>query len=489
MKRMTRRLLVSFCGLMVSQMASLTAGYPVYPPTSSIGVAGLIFADSENEKMLRSCRAESAVCARFYVLPRYISVKENEETGAKMVSHGLMTGSGGRLSALSIYNLTLQPVFATGKSDSVDPLAGLQDIQSRIIHQIVPSFMAAKKITGLTVLPQQIELAPLPVADAQFIVTGLPFGDESSSDSSVEEPDPVPPLDPQTKAPILTAEEIAAKSEKIGKEVHYTKFYAPKWQGDMHSLGQPFSVSVQGKVWNIEPAFKRMMTSSSGNAVIGTMSFRFRALAMPIKMKVSCNLNTFQEVVRSTQKQWHHYRYKSWFKTVERFSNEEWNAIRSSLKISDYCSVSDFKDTTLPADQAMDQVKDLLFDRLLTRAFNAVTSAGEPVPVEAKDPRYTHFESKASIDASAQIDLELTQESVVWFSSDLDFQGGAISEDQLDPAHWTFCNHWSRANPSTRKCEEVCEPFYEVYWKRHPKASAPATGNISEPVCVRYEDL
>lgn len=489
MKRMNVRLLVSFCGLMITQIASLSAGYPVYPPTSSVGVAGLIFADSENEKMLRSCRAESRVCARFYILPSFISVKTNEETGAKMVSHGLMMGSGGRLSALSVYNLTLQPVFTSGAGNSDNPLAGLQDIQDRIVHQLVPSFLTSKNISGLTVLPQQIEIAPLPVADAQFIVTGLPFGEESSSDSSVLKPNPVPPIDPETKAPLLTSDEIADRANKIGREVHYTKFYAPKWQGDMHSIGQPFSVSVQGKVWNIEPAFKTMMTSNAGNAVIGTMSFRFRALAMPVKMKLSCNLHTFQQVVRSTQKQWHHYRYKSLFKSVERFSNEEWNAIRASLKISDYCSIYDFKDTTLPADQAMNQVKDLLFDRLLNRAFNAVTATGEPVPIEAKDPRYTHFESKASIDASAQIDLELTQESVVWFSSDLDFQGGAISEDQLDPAHWTFCNHWSRANPSTRKCEEVCAPYFEVYWKRHPKATVPENGTTNDAVCVPYEDL
>lgn len=488
MKINNLKLTLSFCALMFSQIANLTAGYPVYPPTSRVGVDGLVFADSDNESMLRSCDSRATVCARFYVLPKFVSVKRNEETGAKMVSHGIIAGPGGRLKALSIYNLTLQPVFASGRSGDKDPLSGIRAIQDKAITQLIPSFMKQREIPAVEVLANQIEIAPLPIADTQFILTGL-AGEFDSLGASVKASQGPPPIDPQTNAPQLDEEEIDTKVQSIANGVRYTRFFAPKWQGDTHSLGQPFSISVQGNAWNVEPAFKRMMTATSGNAVIGTMSFRFRALARPIKMKVSCNLQTFHQVVNSTQKKWHHYRYKSLFKSVERFSNEEWNAIRSSLKISDFCNVVDFKDTTLPADQAMKEVEELLFNSILKRAFKTYDQAGTPIPPEGKDPRYTFFESSATVEASAVIDLEFNQDRVLWFSSDLDFQGGAISEDQLDPSHWALCEHWSRANPATKKCQEICEPWSQVYWRDHPKATLPPEVNFPVPACVKYEDL
>ena len=479
MKFIRLKYVLSLCALLLTQLSNLSAGYPVYPPTSRVGVDGLIFADSDNEKMLRSCSGRSGVCARFYVLPKSISVKRNEETGAKMVSHGVFLGTN-RMSARSIYNLTLQPVFASGRGDNQDPLSGLRDIQDKVVYQLLPSFMEQKEIHGVSFLPEQIEIVPLPVADTQFIVTGLAQSEDSET---------LPPADPETKAPKLSSERIKKQVVDISEHVNYTKFFSPKWQGDMHSLGQPFSISVQGNAWNIEPAFKGMMTGTGGNAVIGTMSFRFRALASPIKMKVSCNLQTFHEVVRSTQKRWHHIRYKSFFGSVERFSNAEWNAIRSSLKISNFCNIIDFKDTTLPEDQALEKTREFLFDTLLKRTFKAVDEAGTPIPAEGKDPKYTYFESAATVESSASIDLEFNQDRVLWFSSDVDFQAGAISEDQLDPSHWALCPHWARADPFTKQCQSLCEPFGEVYWKGHPKATLPESGNFPVPACVRYEDL
>jgi hypothetical protein len=83
MKFIRLKYVLSLCALLLTQLSNLSAGYPVYPPTSRVGVDGLIFADSDNEKMLRSCSGRSGVCARFYVLPKSISVKRNEETGAR----------------------------------------------------------------------------------------------------------------------------------------------------------------------------------------------------------------------------------------------------------------------------------------------------------------------------------------------------------------------------------------------------------------------
>ncbi|MGA0164326.1 MAG: hypothetical protein ACO3LE_08825, partial [Bdellovibrionota bacterium] len=411
-------LLILFSVSFFLNIGQAESGYPVYPPLSQHGF--LVFEDSENEELIRSCQPSSEVCARFYTLPPAFRLATNPQTQVPMLTQGIFPGRD-RLSHQVIYNLTLEPeVFHV---ENLRP-----KLESRL----------ASKMRG-----DQIAISPLPVGEIQFFATGL---------AAAENHNAVEPSIDSDEVPVMDEEKIEKIVEKLSREVYFTKFYAPRWTGNLRSLGQRFSVSIQGASYQLEPAFQNMFLADGGNAFIGNISFRFKAVTRPIKMSLTCNLKTFHEVVSETAKNWNITRRRSKKSNIEIFSNEERNAIRRSLNIKDYCKVKSFLDSTVVADESVNLMKDLILNKLFDRAFEKVQTKEELKTKEGKDPKYTFYRSKNIDQVGVEFSLDIDSETVQEFSSDIDFTAGNISADQLDPNHWTLCSHWQRPNRE-KSCE------------------------------------
>lgn len=458
-------------------------GYPVYPPFTEEAKNYLVFPDSDNEALMKNCTNSERICARFYVLPQTINLATNDETGVKMLTQGIFPRRS-RLDHQVVYNLTLEP-----------DLENMRDIRDSIRRSYVTE--RAQRY-GQPLKDHQIVVAALPVAEMQLIATGLDLmarNDGEVEDEIEEELDEADEVaNNEEGVPELTEEQIAKITHEIINNVSYTRFYAPTRNGDLQSLGSRFSVSIQGKAWELEPSFQNMFLSEGGNAVIGTVSFKFRVQAAPLKVNMSCNLKTFQEVMRNTRKTWDIYRYTSRRKTIERFRNDEWNVVKNKLKIEDFCKITRFDDTTIAKTEVMATLEDLIFSKLFDRAFDAVTTRDKPKTEAGSDPKYTTYEYRAIDEAETTFDVNLEETQVIWLSSDVDFQAGNIERDQLDPLNWALCYPWQRPDPGSRVCQEVCAPMAEVYWPAHPDAIEPGEWaqnkfGITDKVCVSNQDF
>jgi hypothetical protein len=409
------------------------AGYPVYPPTASQRY--IVFEDSDNEaQVARGCQADR-VCVMGYYLPRGFTLAKTQ-AGVPMLTQGLFFSPDSIWKHRVVYNVTLEA-----------DLEGVDQALSEAQQKIAQKYALA---------PNQVRLSPLYIGDLQVLARNA-YGSNEATETA----------DPK-------------KLARVG----FTQFIAPDWKGDFHNLSSRFSLSIRGPMWDLEPTLQNMFLNEGGNAAVGSLSFKIRVLAKPVKAKFECELAQFQKVVRETTKYMHSYRYSSASHSESYFTNDEWNAIRKSLDIQSFCKISEFTDTTIPnsaevlADRG-EQLKKMLFEQ----AFQVVTAQGIEKPIDPSDPLYTRFESSSQAEGKIKTTIDLEESRVFFLSSDLDFYAGGVTTKNLDPAHKYLCLKWERFDlslPNGGACRAVCQPAEQTYMKHHPKADSNGCVNIDD---------
>ena len=417
-----------------------TAGFPLYPPetlSSREAKAGFMFFDDSNNGVnSEQCRRQSGplqpgrICAAGYYLPAGFKLAKNPDNNVPMLSQGLFFSPVSFWKNTVVYNITMEPDFS-----GLDGLLNAYRLTLSARYG-VPA--------------ETVSLSPIDTGAMQ-IVSRSSYGSAA------------------TPPPGATPEELG---QMVALATTYTQIIAPSWTGDLHNIGSRFSISIRGPVWDLEPGLQRMFLQTAGNAAVGQVSFGIRVKAKPYDAVFKCNLKKFQDVFRSTLKNWAITRIQHGSSTWESFNNEERNAIRTQLTMDAFCDIKEQKDTTIPTDRLIEERGGQIFQKLFDSAFNKIQETVPGSLIEGKDDRYTFFSTESRADSEGNIEVRLSQDYVFFLKSDLDFYAGGVTEDNFSPAHKYLCDHFEHFDIARNSCVTVCDPGREVYLPGNPNANS-----------------